>query len=138
MQSRRRLEGGLVRFTTVFLAVYVPVETYVSLPNLLSPFYIVDLIGMLLLASGLLGYWRNFHAAYPPILVAGFSWTGANFWRAMADRLRMAELQQAGWTPSDSLRITLVGGVLILLAARGMVLALRASVARQDGPTVRV
>jgi hypothetical protein len=118
--------------------VYVPVETYLSLPNLLSPFYIVDLVGMLLLAAGLWRYWRNFHAAYAPILVAGFSWTGANFWRGMVDRLRMAELQQAGWTPSDSLRITVVGGVLILLAVCGMVLALRASGGRQTVASARI
>ena len=131
------MRNAVLLFTAIFLAIYLPVETYVSLPDLLSPFYVVDLIGIVLLAVGLLRYWRDSQTAAAALLVAGFSWTGANFWRGMADRLRMAELQQEGWTQDDSVRIALVGGLLICVAAFGMVLALRAAAGQQNDRVAR-
>ena len=116
-----RSERRLFAATTIFLAIYVPVETYISFPNLLSPFYLVDVVGMALLASGVL---RRRSPEGAPLLVAGYAWSGAVAWRGMADRLRMAALNRDGWTEGDRTMIVLVGGVLILLAA----IAVRASI----------
>jgi hypothetical protein len=121
--------------TAVFLAIYIPGETYISLPDLLSPFYLVDVAGMALLSAGLL---RRRTPMSSPLLVAGYAWTGANVWRAMADRLRMAALNQNGWTEADSTRIALVGGVLILLACAAMFAALRSASERPVQPAAAV
>jgi hypothetical protein len=71
----------------VFLAIYVPIETWYSLPALWDPFYLVDFIGMVLLAWGAA---QCRHDALPrslAILGAGYAWEGANFWRALFGRL---------------------------------------------------
>jgi len=49
----RRLETWIAKFTLGFLVIYIPVETWASLPyGLLNPFYIVDVIAMVLMAWG--------------------------------------------------------------------------------------
>ena len=82
----RRTETGLARFTLCGLVVYVPLETWASLPRLWSPFYLVDLIGMVLLSMGVFQSLRARPASAPGLLCAGFAWTGANFWRAFWGR----------------------------------------------------
>lgn len=83
-----RIESGLARFTLGALVIYVPVETWASLPDgLWNPFYLVDLIAMVLLFVGALRSLRLRPASAPGILCAGYAWEGANFWRATFGRL---------------------------------------------------
>ena len=77
----------LVTFTVVFLAIYVPIETWYSLPALWDPFYLVDFIGMLLLAWGAARCLRDARPQSLAILASGYAWEGANFWRALFGRL---------------------------------------------------
>lgn len=84
--NRDQRARPLVRFTTVFLLIYVPVETLFSLPALWDPFYLVDFIGMVFLTWGLARCWRRVTSAGLTLLVAGYAWEGANFWRAFFGR----------------------------------------------------
>ena len=79
--------ASLVTFTVVFLAIYVPIETWYSLPALWHPFYLVDLIGMLLLAWGVARCRRHASPSGLAVLASGYAWEGANFWRALFGRL---------------------------------------------------
>ena len=120
MTPERRLYLG----TVIFLAIYIPVETYLSRSNLLSPFFLVDVAGMALLLAGVL---KRGSAVSAPLLVAGYAWSGANAWRGMADRLRAAAENRYGWVEADSTRILVGGAILILLAAVAMRAAIRLS-----------
>jgi hypothetical protein len=86
--SRDQRARGLTRFTIAFLVVYVPIETLASLPALWDPFYLVDFIGMVLLAWGLVCCWRRRTSAGIALLTAGYAWEGANFWRALFGRVQ--------------------------------------------------
>lgn len=86
----REVEGvrSLVRFTIAGLVVYVPLETVYSLPALWSPFYLVDLIAMMLLTVGVWRYYRRRDPRAAVLwLIAGYAWSGANAWRALFDRV---------------------------------------------------
>jgi hypothetical protein len=72
----------LATFTLALLVVYVPIETWYSMPTLRDPFYVVDLIGIVLLIVGVVRLRRNPVSPNWPILIAGYAWTAANFWRA--------------------------------------------------------
>ena len=85
--NHNRKEAALARFTIGFLAIYVPVETWYSFPELWDPFYLVDFIGIVLIASGLVRGRRDHSWRGLPVLIAGYAWTGANFWRALFDRV---------------------------------------------------
>ena len=77
----------LVTFTIVVLAIYVPIETLYSLPALWDPFYLVDLIGMIVLGWGVVRCRREATPGNLAILAAGYAWEGANFWRALFGRI---------------------------------------------------
>ncbi len=82
-----RLETGLRNFTLAFLLVYAPLETWASWGDgLTDPFYLVDFFGMVLLA------WGAIHSRRRPqsgagVMVAGWAWSSANFWRALFGRI---------------------------------------------------
>jgi len=78
----------LVTFTIGLLVIYVPIETWYSLPALWDPFYLVDLIGMVLLAWGAVRCRRDASSSSLAVLAAGYAWEGANFWRALFGRLQ--------------------------------------------------
>ena len=85
----RRVETMLAQLTLVFLVVYVPIETYISWSAeywLFNPFYIVDLIAMILLFYGAMRSLRARRRPAPGILAAGYGWATANGWRASWDR----------------------------------------------------
>jgi hypothetical protein len=84
--NHRQIETGLARFTLGALVIYVPVETWVS-DGLLNPFYIVDLIAMVLLFVGAVRSLRARPDSAPGIMCAAFAWTAANGWRATFGRL---------------------------------------------------
>ncbi len=91
----RQVETGLAWFTLGSLVIYVPVETYVSLPEgLWSPFYIVDLIAMILLFWGAVRSLRARPASSPGVLCAAYAWAAANGWRATFGR--MYEILEGG------------------------------------------
>ena len=49
--TERQIETGIAKFTVGFLVIYIPIETWTSLPyGLLNPFYLVDVVAMVLLA----------------------------------------------------------------------------------------
>lgn len=83
----RKVETGLAWFTLGALVVYFPVETYVSLPEgLWNPFYLVDLIAMILLFWGATRSLRARPDQSPAVLCAAYAWSVANGWRATLGR----------------------------------------------------
>ena len=76
----------LQTFTLTFLIAYAPIETWYSLPALWDPFYLVDVIGIVLLILGMVRLQRGLSGSVG-MLTAGYAWTGANFWRALFDRV---------------------------------------------------
>ena len=84
----RKVETGLAWFTLGVLVIYVPVETWTSLPHgLWNPFYLIDLIAMLLLFFGATRSLRARPASSPAVLCAAYAWSAANGWRATFGRL---------------------------------------------------
>ena len=86
----RGIETLLARLTLMVLVVYVPLETYVSWSAeywLFNPFYIVDLIAMVLLSYGAIRSLRARPEPAPGILCAASGWASANGWRATWDRV---------------------------------------------------
>ena len=117
----RRVETFIARFTLVLLCLYAPVETWVSLPaGLSNPFYLVDVVGFGLLLWGALASLRARPDVAPGVLCAGYAWSAANGWRALA--LRIQTLQQGGevdvtlvWLLVVSEVVALTGLALLLL-----------------------
>lgn len=117
----RSVETTIARFTLVLLLVYAPVETWVSWPSgLTNPFYLVDAVGFALLLWGALASLRARPGVAPGVLCAGYAWSGANGWRALA--LRLETLQQGGevdvtlvWLLVISVVVALTGLALLLL-----------------------
>ncbi len=107
-------------FTVLTLVIYVPLETWASLADgLLSPFYLVDVVAMVLMAWGAVAalYWRV--ASAPAILCAAYAWASANGWRATASRLDL--LQSGGALKLGAIELWVVAGstmitILLLIA----------------------
>jgi hypothetical protein len=79
---------GLWIFTVCFLATSVSIETaYSWRTGLTDPYYLVKVVGWVLLASGAIQLRRSRVDAGLALLAAGYGWLAANFWRAVADRL---------------------------------------------------
>jgi hypothetical protein len=86
----RRVETVLAYATLAALVLYVPVETWVSAQyeyGLLNPFYVIDLIAMLLLLYGAVRSLRARPHPAPGALCAAYAWTAANGWRSTWDRV---------------------------------------------------
>jgi hypothetical protein len=81
----------LAVFTLVWVGVYLPIEVYSSwlAGGLLRFTFLIDLIGIVLLAAGGLSGWRAARMA-SGWLTAGWAWTGANFWRGTMERFAAA------------------------------------------------
>ncbi|MGI8785793.1 MAG: hypothetical protein ACR2L2_19330 [Acidobacteriota bacterium] len=85
----REIETSLAHFTLAALIVYSPVETWVSWPHeygLLNPFYLVDLIAMILMLYGAVHSLRARPRSAPGALCAAYAWAASNGWRATAGR----------------------------------------------------
>ena len=96
--------------------LYVPLETWVSLPGLTSPSYLIDLIAMVLLFAGAMHSLRERPRPAPGLLCAAIAWAAANGRRATFRRL--AEQREGGsldygstemWTVAISTGISLAG-----------------------------
>ena len=90
----RGVETLIARFTLAVLLVYAPLETWASWPALSNPFYLVDVVGFALLLWGALASLRARPGVAPGVLCAGYAWSAANGWRALA--LRLEILQEGG------------------------------------------
>ena len=124
--SRRAIETALSYFTLALLVIYIPVETWASLPaGLLDPYYLVDAIAMVLLLWGAVHSLRCRPRTSPELLCIGAAWVSANGWRATFDRLR--EVQSGGaltygsaemWTVgiATALAISVFAALLVLVA----------------------
>jgi hypothetical protein len=105
----RHADLRLANFTVCFLGFYVPFETWFSWPALTDPFYLVDFIGMALLAWGAV-HVRRSPTTTPGVLAAGWAWSASNFWRAFFGRveaIRGGEQLDLGLT-----ELCIVGGGL--------------------------
>lgn len=96
-----------------FLAISVPIETWYSWRGgLTDPYYLVKLVGWVLLGSGALRLRRTDPQSGLVFLAAGWAWFGANFWRAVADRLtRIASGQTLRL---GSVELLFAGGCLLI------------------------
>lgn len=113
------METFVAKLTLVWVALYLPIETWASLPDLASPYYIVDLVGIALMTWGALVSLAHRPLPAPAVLCAGFAWCTANGWRATADRLkRLAEDSSDAigsielWVVAGS---TFAAGIVLLL-----------------------
>lgn len=128
MQQNPRTKP-LVSCTIVLLALYAPLETWFSLPALWDPFYLVDVIGMALLAWGVILCRRPPARGVEAVLVAGYAWTGANGWRAAFGRVPALA---SGELAVFSLEMGFVAcGTLLVLG--GLVWALRLAIREAGG-----
>lgn len=116
----RGVETCIARFTLALLLAYVPLETWASWPALTNPFYLVDVVGFALLLWGALASLRARPDVAPGVLCAGYAWSAANGWRALA--LRIETIQQGGqvdmglvWLIGLGEFAALVGLALLLL-----------------------
>lgn len=80
----------LVAYTFVWLLIYAPLETFVTVSiagigGLIYSAYIMNVLGMALMLLGAL-FGKRGRAVAPGVLTAGWSWTAATFWRATSDR----------------------------------------------------
>ena len=86
MTAASRSDHRLASYTFWVLVFYTPIETWASWPELYSPYYLVDLIAMVLLAVGLMRARQGRQLSALGFLAGGWGWLGANGWRATADR----------------------------------------------------
>ncbi len=117
----RSVETFLARFTLVLLLVYAPLETWASWPALTNPFYLVDVVGFALLLWGALASLRARPDVAPGVLCAGYAWSGANGWRALALRL---EIMQEGGQVDVTLVWLIVLGEIAALTGLALLLLL--------------
>ena len=111
----RRIETRLARATVWALLLYFPVETWASWGDdywLLNPFYLNDLIAMLLLLYGATRSLRARPRSAPGALCAAYAWTSANGWRATWGRA--FELRDGGQLDHGLGELWVVGGATVL------------------------
>lgn len=87
LPSVRRKGTGLAVLAVCFLVISVPVETVYSWRHV-DAYYWVKVAGWVLLGVGVARL-RGSRTAGTAFLIAGWAWMAANFWRAIADRLRV-------------------------------------------------
>ena len=111
----RKTETALARGTLIALLLYFPVETWASWRHeywLFNPFYLIDLIAMLMLLYGAMRSLRARPRPAPGALCAAYAWTAANGWRATWGRA--FELRDGGRLDHGSLELWVVGGATVL------------------------
>jgi hypothetical protein len=115
MSDSRSIETVLARATLIALLLYFPVETWTSWRHdywLFNPFYVIDLIAMLLLLYGAVRSLRARPRMAPGALCAAYAWTAANGWRATWGRA--FELRDGGQLDYGSVELWVVGGATLL------------------------
>lgn len=114
---RRRL----VWATWACLGVYAPAETFYSYPHLASPGYLVDLVAMVLLATGALHLQQR--GRLGPLL-GGWAWSACLAWRSYFARRysRQGDLgvyEEPDWV-EPLVGVALVVALLMFGAALGL------------------
>ena len=133
----RSVETAVARFTLVLLLAYAPLETWVSWPSgLTNPFYLVDVIGFALLLWGALVSLRARPGIAPGVLCAGYAWSGANGWRALA--LRLEILQEGGHVDVGLVWLLVLSEVVALTGLALLLLLVVESTTRSGTATARV
>jgi hypothetical protein len=125
-------EGVMSLVTFLWVAVYLPVETYVSWTGLgvFRFSYLVDLVGIGLLATGAWAAWRG-RGHCGALLATGWAWTAANFWRGTMDRYATSARGLLPWAHRHELWIgPLVTVVAIAAVAASLWIAIRATAER--------
>ena len=111
--QRMNVVSGQRLLAQCFLAISVPIETWCSWrAGLTGPYYLVKLVGWLLLGSGALRLRRTDSRSGLVFLAAGWAWFGANFWRAVADRLTRIATGQT--LRLGSVELLFAGGCLLI------------------------
>ncbi len=108
----RGVETGIARFTLVLLLIYAPLKTWASWPALTNPFYLVDVVGFALLLWGAFASLRARPNVAPGVLCAGYAWSAANGWRALA--LRIETLEQGGQVDVTLVWLLVIGEIVAL------------------------
>jgi hypothetical protein len=125
-------ERRLMAFTVAVLVLYAPIETWYSMPELWDPFFLVDLAGMVLLVVGVMALRRDTVPRRLGMLIAGYAWTAANFWRAFFGRV--SEVSAGGVLDYGALELCFTACILAAtLAGLGWALVLSTRAAL-DGP----
>jgi hypothetical protein len=124
--DERRLMQLLVAYTFLWLLIYAPLETYVTISiagigGLVYSAYIMNVLGMALMFVGAI-FGKRGRAVAPGVLTAGWSWTAATFWRATSDRFRWAEISGAFYFGRIELWL---GPILTAMACLGLAASLR-------------
>jgi hypothetical protein len=91
-----RLRRLVVGFTFAGLAVYFPLETYVTwsiagIRGFLYSSYVANIVGMVLMLWGAVAA-RKGRPFGPGVAATGWGWTAATFWRATSDRFWLTSL----------------------------------------------
>lgn len=126
MAAHRAIGVGMSVVAAFFLAISVTIETAYSWRfGLTDPYYLVKVVGWALLGLGILQLRRPNPEVGVVLLAAGWAWLGANFWRALADRVtRLAagdELRLGSvelWFASGCLLVCLIGLAWSITVAR--------------------
>lgn len=104
---------GVWMLAVCFLAMSVPIETTYSWRlGLTEPYYLIKLVGWLLLAFGAMQLRVNRASVGLAFLAAGWGWFAANFWRAVADRLSRIAMGQS--LPLGSIELWFAGSCLLI------------------------
>jgi hypothetical protein len=111
----RRSETRLAWITLALSAVYIPVEIWVSLPDLTHPFFVIDAIAMVLLVWGAVHSLRARPRRAPGVLCAAIAWSGANVWSAAGRRYYFPEAYDNGEGFIDAATPAVVLTVIVLL-----------------------
>jgi hypothetical protein len=119
-------------FTIALLVIYVPIETWYSMPALWDPFYVVDLAGMVLLVAGVVTLRRDPAQRRLGTLISGYAWTAANFWRAFFGRV--SEIAAGGELDYGRLELCFTACILAASLA-GLVWALVLSARKAPSPS---
>ena len=137
--TARQVETGLAYASFGVLAIYAPVETVYSWSGGLgSPYYVIDVIAIVLLFVGAVRSLRARPTTAPGLLTTGWAWAGANFWRAAFDRI--TRIQGGGHLDWGSIELQFVCGELVVALvclAVGIVLVTRSPAdgeAQEDRP----
>lgn len=135
LRDTTRLAALVVGFTFAGLAVYFPLETYVTwsiagVRGFLYSSYIANVVGMGMMLWGSVAT-RKGQPFGPGLLATGWSWTAATFWRATSDRFWLTSLGMPLYAgPMELWLAPIVTGLAVVGLAASLVLLVSSQSAR--------